>query len=130
MAGDTVMFIDREYTRDEIYDLVGGGSKQSYLPTLKGVVLAACLRKDHNPDAPEVILCGQGPIIVASGTALATQRNPIPVFVKIATKRWKFHGCFTVKASYTSGPRFNKFVRDSGRRDVSRVIELIASAAI
>jgi len=33
MAGDTVMFIDREYTRDEIYDLVGGGSKQSYLPT-------------------------------------------------------------------------------------------------
>ena len=34
-----------------------GGSKQAFLPTKNGKVVAACLRTDLNPHAPDVILC-------------------------------------------------------------------------
>lgn len=56
----------REYTRDEIHAYCGG-SKQSYLPTKNGAVVAACLTHALNPRAPQVILCGRGARIEPAG---------------------------------------------------------------
>jgi hypothetical protein len=117
--------IGKEYTRDDIHSEVGG-SKQSYLPTLGGTVVAACLTKDLNPRAPDVVLCGRGKMIEPAGAALADQRQSIPVFVKLGVNRWEFHGMFRVNGSVTSGPLFGECLQGSGRSstDVSRAVLL------
>ena len=115
--------IGRDYTRDEIHAKVGG-SKQSYLPTKNGAVVAACLTRVLNPQAPRVILCGRGAIIEPTGELLAQQLSAIPVFLKRDVNRWEYQGLFKAAASYTSGPEFNGYVSRSGRppSEVSRVV--------
>lgn len=76
--------IGNEYTRDEIHEQLGG-SKQAYLPTISGHVVVICVKPNLNPRAPNVILCGNGPIIASAGAALAKQRELLPVFIKRAT---------------------------------------------
>lgn len=117
--------VGSEYTRNEIHAQVGG-SKQSYLPTSGGKVVAACITKRLNPLAPNIILCGQGLIIASSGFQLAKQRDPIPVFVKLAVNRWQLQGCFRVQRSHSSGPEFQAAILGSGRAaaDVALVIEM------
>jgi hypothetical protein len=117
--------VGSEYTREQIHAHCGG-SKQSYLPTVKGQVVAACLTPKLNPRAPNVILCGRGPVIAAAGAALASQVGSIPVFVKLGVNRWAYRGQFGVKASYSSGSKFSELVSGSGReaRDVSLAIVL------
>lgn len=115
----------QEYTRDEIHERVGG-SKQSYLPTVDGDVVAACLTRRLNPRAPEVILCGCGPNIARAGAALAMQQEAIPVFIKLGVNRWEYQGDFKTSVAYTAGPTFDALVDGSGRapEDVSRVVVL------
>jgi hypothetical protein len=120
--------VGSEYTRDEIHAQVGG-SKQSYLPTKNGAVVAACLTHDLNPRAPNVVLCGRGPRIEPAGELLGMQTYAIPVFLKRGVNRWEYQGLFRPTASYTSGPQFNSFVAGSGRpmAQVSRVVLLGAA---
>jgi hypothetical protein len=117
--------IGNEYTRDEIHEHLGG-SKQAYLPTVSGYVVAICVKTELNPRAPEVIVCGKGPIIASSGAALAKQREPLPVFIKRASNRWEYQGTFRVIAAHSSGSQFDALVADSGRNpsDVSLAIQL------
>jgi hypothetical protein len=120
--------VGQEYTRNEIYDRVGG-SKQSYLPTKDGVVVAACLTKDLNPLAPNVILCGRGKVIALTGERLARQTEPIPVFVKRDVNRWEFKGHYRPKASFTSGVEFEHLIAGAGRDDVTRAVVLEPASA-
>jgi hypothetical protein len=48
--------INKNYSREFIHSVCGGG-KQAFLPTKNGKVVAACLRTDLNPRAPDVIVC-------------------------------------------------------------------------
>jgi len=66
--------IGKEFTRIEIHNRVGG-SQQSYLPDLGGRIVAACLKLEHNSDAPNVIICGNGPKIAKTGEFLANQQG-------------------------------------------------------
>ena len=117
--------IGRAYTRNEIHAHVGG-SKQTYLPTKDGSVVAACLTRELNPRAPNVVLCGRGEHIARAGALLAQQHTAIPVFLKRAVNRWEYQGKFTVAGSHTSGEQFESLIAGSGRElsDVSRVILL------
>lgn len=117
--------VGREYTRDEIH-MELGGSKQSYLPTKNGAVVAACLTRELNPQAPRVIICGQGARIAPAGEALASQPYAIPVFLKRSVNRWEYQGLFKSAASFTSGAQFSAYVGGSGRQasEVSRVVVL------
>lgn len=117
--------VGSEYTRDEIHGHLGG-SKQSYLPTSSGAVVAACVKLDLNPRAPHVILCGKGPVIAAAGATLAKQAGPVPVFIKRGVNRWEFRGTFKVIAAHSSGPQFAALVAGSGRQeaDVSLAVQL------
>jgi hypothetical protein len=119
--------IGHEYTRDEIHAELGG-SKVSYLPTMNGRVVAACLTRDLNPRAPHVVICGNGPQISSAGRALASQSHGIPVFLKLAVNRWEFQGLFRPIRSHTSGPDFDRLLANSGRprHQVTRVVEMEA----
>jgi hypothetical protein len=71
----------RTYSREQIRKHVRGGTRD-YLPHHKGVVVAACLTRSANPDAPDVILAGHGRDIYRWAVQLSKQTGPIPVFIK------------------------------------------------
>lgn len=120
-----MLTVGTEYTRAEIHAQLGG-SQQSYLPHKAGVIVAACLDPALNPQAPLVILCGNGPDIRKAGDLLAQQATPIPVFIKKAPKRWVYQGWFQVAESCTEPADCAPYVDASGRAlvKISRVILL------
>ena len=85
--------IGSSYTRKEINNIVAG-SMQVYLPTKIGEVVAACLTKDYNPQAPKVILVGRAPLDEGAANHLSTQPSAIPVFLKKAFNSWEYQGMF------------------------------------
>ena len=119
--------LGQDYTRRQISNRVGG-SMQNALPTVNKVVVAACLHADasHNPDAPEVILCGNTERVAAAGEWLSVQPDPIPVFVFHARNQWEYRGWFRVKSSHSEGAELNKWVSRGSRpaSAISRVIIL------
>jgi hypothetical protein len=56
----------KDYTREYIHT-VCGGNKQAFLPAKNGKIVAACLRPDLNPHAPEVIVCNTSASARAAG---------------------------------------------------------------
>ena len=109
-----MFMVGREYTRDEIHAKVGG-SKVSCLPTQGGRIVAACLSRKFSPDAPHVVLCGQGPRTGSVSKLLTIEPGKLPVFIKQAASRWEFRGHFRVDEFFSSGARFESFVSGSGR---------------
>lgn len=120
--------VDQAYTRAVIADRLGG-SRRACLPTKDGVVVAACLVRSFNPDAPDVVLCGAGPRNGPMGIALAAHRGAIPFFVKEDVNRWIYRGRFVVAEVLTSGDRFASCIEGSGRSidNVSRVVLMKAA---
>jgi len=114
-----------EYTRDEIHAQLGG-STVSCLPTRNGVIVAACLSKKFSPQAPEIVLCGQGARTGPVSELFSRQRIAIPVFIKNASSRWQYRGQFLVARSFNSGTRFKSFIAGSDRSvaSVSHVVML------
>lgn len=73
--------LGESYTRRDIHAELGGGLVP-FLPNVNGVVVAACLRIDTNPDAPHVVLPGVGPRIRASADLFSCQSAAVPTFLK------------------------------------------------
>ena len=115
--------IGHEYTRTEIHGVVGG-SLQSYLPTKNGEVVAACLTRKYNPEAPKVILVGRGPIIESAGKLLSKQLTPIPVFIKKAVNSWEYQGQYRSVRHLINEGEMQAYVKKSERSDVVGVIFL------
>jgi hypothetical protein len=115
--------IFRDYTRLQIYETLGG-SRQSYLPTADGRVLCACLRSDINPKAPNIVVVGRGKGIEHEGDVLASQREPIPVFVKRASNAWTYHGLFRVHGSSQRAADIRLHAPTESRSEITRVIFL------
>lgn len=121
--------IGSTYTRDRIHAAFGG-SKRACLPTRDGTVVAACLLKTFNPDAPRVVLCGTGVRNGPAGASLAAQTGAIPFFTRVATGLWRYEGRFVVVDSLVSGPTFDRLVAHSARtrESVSRVVRLVPAS--
>jgi hypothetical protein len=115
--------IGREYSRKAIH-LAVGGSLIQYLPSCRGTVVAACLRTDINPRAPDIVLVGRGRRIEAAGKTLVAQATAIPVFIKQRANAWEYRGLFTVAESLTSRADVAPYVEGTGQRDVAQVIKL------
>jgi hypothetical protein len=118
--------ISQNYTRDYIHT-VCGGSKQAFLPTRNGKVVAACLRPDLNAQAPDVIICTGGAAARSAGRTLARQVEAIPVFIKLETDLFQYVGQFAVSESLTAPLDCAPYAHKSGLAvgQVSRVIKMI-----
>ncbi|WP_063533434.1 hypothetical protein [Burkholderia sp. MSMB1589WGS] len=117
--------LNKHYTREFIHTACGG-SKQAFLPTKNGKVVAACLRTDLNPQAPDVIICDGSASARAAGKTLAGQGGTIPVFIKAETDAFRFVGLFAVSESLIAPLDYTPYVRNSGFTigQVSRVLKM------
>ena len=116
------------YTRKQIHAQVRG-SIQSYLPHIGGRVVAACLRLDTNPEAPNVILAGMGDDIEHAAELLCAQHVPVPTFLKRDTGKWEYKGEFEVERWSQKAADVAEKARESGRADISRVIFMTPTRA-
>ena len=117
---------DRCYTRDEIHNKLGG-SKQSYLPTVAGIVVAGCFQRSpsSNPDAPDIILPGFGPIVTKTADQFAKQGNAVPTFLKKRPGCWIYQGKYRVKEQSHDEEIINHHADKANREgDVSSVLFL------
>lgn len=114
---------NRNYSRAEIHAALGG-SIQSYLPTVDGAVVAGCFRRDTNPEAPTVVLPGNGPIIKSSAESFAASGKAVPVFIKQGTGEWRFVGNFRVSRLSRDPAEIQVHAGRTGRTDVSCVLHL------
>ena len=115
------------YTRDEIHDKLGGNI-QSYLPTVNGQVVAACFKRseDMNPEAPDVILVGSGPIIESTAKILTEQGYAVPTFIKLFENQWEYVGTYKVYRQSFNKNEIEKHLRKAKRKDkVTSVLFLI-----
>lgn len=117
--------IGKEYSREDIHQ-VTGGSKHAFLPVKGGKVVAARLRPDLNPHAPEVILCDGSASSRAAGRTLARQTEPVPVFVRTSSDRFRYVGEYVVAESMSAPADYAEYVKDSSftLAQISRVIRL------
>jgi hypothetical protein len=117
--------IGKDYTREDIH-VQCGGNKQAFLPTKNGKVVAACLRPDLNPLAPEVIICNTSAASRAAGRTLAHQTDPIPVFVEQQVDRLRYMGDYAVTESVTAPLDYAPYARDTSFKpqQISRVLKL------
>jgi hypothetical protein len=62
----------------------------------------------------------------AAGRMLARQTDPIPIFLRIATDRFRYAGEYVVADSMTAPADYVEFVRNSGFTlgQISRVIRM------
>lgn len=96
--------LGHEYTRNEIHELVGGGSIQSYLPHADGKILCGCFDPNLNQRAPREIDVGEGRDVLKYAQLLSESGSAIPVFLKQATNAWEFAGDFRA-VSFSQDPR-------------------------
>ncbi|MBB3122201.1 hypothetical protein [Pseudoduganella violacea] len=117
--------LNKVYSRDDIHAAVGG-NKASFLPAYRGKIVAACLRAELNPRAPEYIVCNSGAAARAAGYTLSRQMEPVPVFIRQEPDRYRFAGHFAVQESYTTPADCIPFIQGTGftTQQISRVIRM------
>ncbi|WP_186236887.1 hypothetical protein [Burkholderia gladioli] len=117
--------IGKECSREDIHRITGG-SKQAFLPVKGGKVVAARLRQDLNPRAPDVIVCDGSASARAAGRTLARQTEPVPIFLRTASDRFRYAGDYVVAASLTVPADYAEYVKNSSftLAQISRVIKM------
>lgn len=59
-----------------------GGHPQWALPSTSGRVVAVCVHRKLNPEAPQIVFIARGPRRQGNASLLAEQSEAVPVFVK------------------------------------------------
>jgi hypothetical protein len=91
------------YTLEEIRAVLGGET-MSYLPQKGSRIVCGRFTMEMNPGAPEVILVGDPPKVQRKAQLLARQGGVLPVYLKCAPGRWRYHGLMEV-VQYTTDMR-------------------------
>ncbi len=81
----------KTYSRKAISAAIGG-STVSYLPKKDGKIICGCFdtRKKYNPEAPDTVTIGR--LDRPEPEMVATQKEPIPVFLRSSPGEWKYVG--------------------------------------
>ncbi len=111
----------QSYTRDQIHEEIGG-ELVSYLPESGGRVVCACLDPQLDPQAPRVILPGNGPGIMRKADKLMRQLEPVHVFLKRGTGDWVYRGEWVTLEFTKARDVIREHASLVGRTDVTSVI--------
>jgi hypothetical protein len=102
------------------------GKGHGYVRFEDGRVVCANLKPELNPDAPEIILVGQGPLREKWAKILCDQDRSIAfeVYLKKSVNNWKYEGDFVVENWSEAKVEIQKHEIRAKRHDVFRVIKL------
>ena len=112
------------YRWKQILDETGADDSGPYYLLHRGnKVVAGCFKKDRNPDAPLVILAGNGPKIREWADNFCSQGDTIPLFVK-AGSEWQFCGRFKLNRPSIDQDEIKQHSVRAGRTDVYKLLFL------
>ena len=102
------------------------GTGHGYVRFADGQIVCANLKPELNPDAPKVILVGEGLLRERWAQILCEQnrKHSFEVYLKRGTNRWEFVGLFLVESWSESKSEIQRHEEKSKRKDVARVIYL------
>ena len=84
------MKIGEIYTAKEVAEKTAGGD--SYIRTRNNVVRGLAITLDKNPQAPNIIIVGDGINIKKNAELLKGTLTPVKTFVKHETNKWEYVG--------------------------------------
>jgi hypothetical protein len=115
----------QRYTWSEIVDETGAdGSPPYYLLHRDGKVVAGCFTLEINPEAPLVVLAGDGPQIREWADLFCAQTSSIPVCVKSGLGEWLCCGNFKLVRSSTDPAEIARHSAQARRSDVYKLFFL------
>ena len=118
------------YTWSEIVDETGAdGSPPYYLLHRDGKVVAGCFTLELNPEAPRVVLAGDGPQIREWADTFCAQTGSIPVCVKSGLGEWLYCGDFKLVRSSTDPAEIARHSAQARRTNVYKLLFLEEVAA-
>ncbi len=113
------------YTWKQVLEATGAdGSPPYYLPHAGPTVVAACVTLDLNPDAPKVILAGDGDKIKEFADIFCGQTKVIPVCAKSGDREWLCCGYFKLQRSSTDVAEIADHCARAKRSDVYKILFL------
>lgn len=120
---DGRLVVGRRYSRKEIGEIVGG-STITFIPVVDGEATCVCLDPALNPEAPNVVLAGEGPQRVSNAETLARQTGKVPVFLKRGDADWEYVGDYRVTGSSSDREVVAMHAAKAGRDEVRLVVFL------
>ena len=116
---------ERRYTWSEIVEKTGAdGSPPYYLLHCDGKIVAGCFTLELNPEAPLVVLAGNGPQIRELADIFCAQTGSIPVCVKSGMAEWLCCGNFKLVRSSTDPAEIARYSAQAQRSDVYKLLFL------
>jgi hypothetical protein len=113
----------QRYTWSEIVDETGtDGSPPYYLLHRDGKVVAGCFTLELNPEAPLVVLAGNGPQIRELADLFCAQTGSIPVCLKSGLGEWLCCGNFELVRSSTDPAEISRHSAQARRSDVYKLL--------
>jgi hypothetical protein len=127
---DPPLFVlGRKYSRKQIKAVLGGNEIE-YLPTQDGRVVCGCFTPDHNPEAPDIVIPGNGPVVRREAKQFCAQDWPVPIFIRRRANEWEYVGHYKAERFSTDPADIALHHKDSitPLNQVTRVIFLKAAA--
>lgn len=107
------------YTHADLIEAFGGEVKGGiFLPTREGRIVCGCIATEMNPEAPECVLIGDKPRVVARAEKMADQGGTIPIFVKRGVNQWEYRGMYDFVRLSRDPRDFRQLAREAGRDDI------------
>lgn len=116
------MIIGDFYTTDEVAAKTAGGD--SYIRTKKNVVRGLAITKDKNPEAPNIIIVGDGVTIRKNAELLKGTLSPVKTFVKHETNKWEYFGRYKVIKYSKSAEIIEKYRKHRPAKEVAGILFL------
>jgi hypothetical protein len=113
------------YTWNQVLEETGADATPPYyLPHAGERVVAACLTFELNPDAPSIILAGNGREIARYADLFCAQQDQIPVCVKSGDREWLCCEDFKLSRTSTDPAEIREHSARAKRSDVYRILFL------
>lgn len=111
------------FTRDQLSICVGAGGDSCFLHKQKTVV-AIAMNPELNPDAPEILLVGKGPMKERYAAALLASGDVVPTFIKRDVNQWEYMGEFKAEKIEHDKDLISEHSKISRRNDIWGVMFL------
>lgn len=110
----------KEISTEQLANLLAGGD--SYIRTKNNEVKGLAITTKKNPEAPDIIVVGTGPRIMANAQLFFEAKKFVPVYIKASVGRWKYFGEYRATALKQDTETIAKYCHH--RKDVSGILFL------